>query len=902
MRFLPIVLVLAVLWPASGTLASVSTGDGSWTWQNPVPQGNDLFAVRFTDPDSGWAVGARGLILRSTDGGANWTIQESGIRHSLFSIAARDNSTAVAVGSGGTILTTTNGGTTWIRRIGAGSAQINAVRYADARTIYAVGREGAFLKSDDGGETWDRSQPLGEINFADVQFLDAANGYVLSFAPAEGFPMFATGDGGHTWRSVSVPPGKVPRSFAFSDRATGIAVGEGGLILKTTDGGASWREAPAPTSVSLFSVTYSDRSLAHAVGDAGVMLRSLDGGESWLALPDPRPSSAILRTVAFVNPAIGYAAGFNGTILKTTDAGVSWGPVAGGPRAGLRSVQVVSGELAVAVGTGGTVVKSADGGNSWRAVPSGTDRDLNAVRFFDPRAGFVVGDGGTILRTTDGGESWQTLASPVSRNLLAIGLAAPRGGNRMDAGVIVGDGKLVLRSTDQGSTWREVSLPGPTDDLIYAEFPEPSVGYIAGLQTIWQTTDMGQTWSIVIGGDRAQRPPADPLGFSFPSRNVGFMVGLHGQIFRTNDGGATWSQQNSRTRAALRDVHFLDNDIGYVVGDSGTLLLTTNGGENWSAVNAGTHLNLWSVQFLDRSMGLVAGEGGAILRTTTGGLALRNLPPAVLSVSPLDNQTNVAADERVRIVFDADIQFNPGDYERGKVQLRGPDGALVEAGVAYEVSTRELVVLPVHPLVLGATYTIRLPAGPDGLVDRDGRPLAREIATRFQTTCAIGMRTPFRRLMAAEPTVRTRLGCPSTEERVIQAEEQSFEGGHVLWRSDTRLLVVSFDDARWATFPDLYDPAQPVEASEDEAEGAPPEGLRAPTGRLGLMWQFEPGIFERLGWATSPERSFQGVIQEFPGGEVLWTGEGGWVLRVSYADGTVAEYPDPDRPRSREEP
>ena len=894
MRFLPFVLLLAVVWPASGTLASVSTGDGSWTWQNPIPQGNDLFAVRFSDPNSGWAVGARGLILRTTDGGGNWAIQESGIRHSLFGIAALDNSNAVAVGGGGTILTTTNGGASWIRRTGAGSDQINAVRFADANTIYAVGREGVFLKSDDRGETWDRSQPLGEINLADVQFLDVTNGYVLSFAPTEGFPMFATSDSGTTWRALSVPPGKVPRAFAFSDRTTGITVGEGGFVAKTTDGGATWREAPAPTNVSLFSVIYSDPLVIHVVGDAGVILRSLDAGESWIVLPDPRPSSAILRSVAFVGPDTGYAAGFNGTILKTTNAGTSWSAVAAGSRSGLRSVQMAGPNVAIAVGTGGAVVKSTDGGNVWRAVASGTGRDLNAVRFLNPQVGFVVGDAGTILRTTDGGESWQTMSSPVQRTLWAIGLAAPRGASSMEAGIVVGDDNLVLRSTDQGSTWREVRLPGPTDQLIYAQFPEPSVGYIGGLQTVWQTTDAGQNWRVVAGGDRVERPPADPLGFSFPSRNVGFLVGLHGQIFRTDDGGASWGQQNSRTRAALRDVYFLDNNVGFVVGDSGTLLHTTSGGDTWNAVNAGTHLNLWSVQFMDRSTGLAVGEGGAILRTTTGGLAVRNLPPAVLSVSPQDSQTNVAADERVRIVFDADMRFNSGDYESGKVQLRGPDGALVESGVAYEVSARELVILPVRPLTLGATYAIWLPAG--GLVDLEGRGLATDVATTFQTTCAVTIRTPFRRLVATEPSVRTRLGCASGADRMILAEEELFQHGHILWRADTGLLVVSFDDGQWATFPDLYDPAEPVEASEEEM--APlPEGYFVPTGRFGRMWRHEPGIFERLGWAISPERRFQAVLQRFPGGEVLWTGEGGWMLRVFYGDSSYAAYPDPDRPR-----
>ena len=38
----------------------------------------------------------------------------------------------------------------------------------------------------------------------------------------------------------------------------------------------------------------------------------------------------------------------------------------------------------------------------------------------------------------------------------------------------------------------------------------------------------------------------------------------------------------------------------------------------------------------------------------------------------------------------------------------------------------------------------------------------------------------------------------------------------------------------------------------------------------------QAGIFERIGWATTPERTFQGVVQPFPSAQMLWTNEGGW--------------------------
>jgi hypothetical protein len=73
-----ILLSLALALPA-GAFAFISTGDGGWFWQNPLPQGNALGAVTFPDATHGWAVGDYGTILATTDGGATWSARSSGI-------------------------------------------------------------------------------------------------------------------------------------------------------------------------------------------------------------------------------------------------------------------------------------------------------------------------------------------------------------------------------------------------------------------------------------------------------------------------------------------------------------------------------------------------------------------------------------------------------------------------------------------------------------------------------------------------------------------------------------------------------------------------------------------------------------------------------------------------------
>lgn len=52
--------------------APISTGDGSWLWRNPVPQGNLLRGVHCVSEHDCLIVGAAGTMLRTHDGGATW--------------------------------------------------------------------------------------------------------------------------------------------------------------------------------------------------------------------------------------------------------------------------------------------------------------------------------------------------------------------------------------------------------------------------------------------------------------------------------------------------------------------------------------------------------------------------------------------------------------------------------------------------------------------------------------------------------------------------------------------------------------------------------------------------------------------------------------------------------------
>src|SRR5215467_14102268 len=77
----PVGFRLGTAMPRSTAIKSSSkapAGSAQWYWQRPLPQGNPLYAVSLPDGVNGIAVGEDATILRTTDGGAHWTIQMSG--------------------------------------------------------------------------------------------------------------------------------------------------------------------------------------------------------------------------------------------------------------------------------------------------------------------------------------------------------------------------------------------------------------------------------------------------------------------------------------------------------------------------------------------------------------------------------------------------------------------------------------------------------------------------------------------------------------------------------------------------------------------------------------------------------------------------------------------------------
>ena len=104
---------------AVASVGIYQSGDRGKTWRTGryPPTSRGLIATQFTDSRTGIVVGGLGncspsvtTILRTTDGGASWTLQSTRLDRALYAVYFTDANNGWAVGEAGTILHTTTGG------------------------------------------------------------------------------------------------------------------------------------------------------------------------------------------------------------------------------------------------------------------------------------------------------------------------------------------------------------------------------------------------------------------------------------------------------------------------------------------------------------------------------------------------------------------------------------------------------------------------------------------------------------------------------------------------------------------------------------------------------------------------------------------------------------------------
>jgi hypothetical protein len=440
-----------------GVVLRTVNGGANWTTQLSGVGRVPRVALCPSDPDLLYAAVLIGGVARSLDGGVSWSIVGlAGEWVTDVALAPSDCDTVYAATESGGVYRSTSAGTAFagpftqgfdVQKLGDAHQSVDPL---DADRVLAANHSGVFL-SEDGAAAWTR---VPEINAGIVRSLG------VSPAAPELVWLSTWGQGAWTragsaaeWQHV--PASALPRDWSLTSApdpldADRVVVGAWADLWASHDAGASFASASGPLNV--FSVAYhpSDAQVLYVGTQVGGVWRSGDGGASYVEVNDGLPAPwatgpCVCRDVRAVvidraTPTTIYAATNLQGVFRSENEGGSWEPGAASLAGESISclVQDDAGDLFACV-AGEGIWKSSDGAATFAKITGGAAELNNAGSLYiDPSNGdmYAASDSG-VFRSQDAGASWNGIDNLC---LPGIGITTPVILDDGDRRLLVGTG------------------------------------------------------------------------------------------------------------------------------------------------------------------------------------------------------------------------------------------------------------------------------------------------------------------------------------------------------------------------------------------------------------------------------------------------------------------------------
>ncbi|HQU83832.1 MAG TPA: YCF48-related protein [Pyrinomonadaceae bacterium] len=199
--------------------------------------------VYFNDSQNGWAVGWKGKIIFTNDGGFSWKEQISPTNFNLTEIVFANANSGWIMGDEYTdgkvesvLLKTSNQGNSWEKVDQPQDDVFVKILFLNSLNGWAITRKGELKITKDGGNIWNNIKTSNK-NFVDITFVDQFHGWGLTEDA-----VFYTKDGGSNWLKQLVLPNVFPYEFSkiiFLDKNNGWILSKK-EVLQTNNAGQSW--------------------------------------------------------------------------------------------------------------------------------------------------------------------------------------------------------------------------------------------------------------------------------------------------------------------------------------------------------------------------------------------------------------------------------------------------------------------------------------------------------------------------------------------------------------------------------------------------------------------------------------------------------------------------------------
>ncbi|MFC5695471.1 WD40/YVTN/BNR-like repeat-containing protein [Pseudomonas sp. GCM10022186] len=188
-----------------------------------------LLDVWFRDAQEGWAVGAYGMIVHTSNGGQSWEF--------VSDLANPDR------------------------------LHLNAVLGLVDGGLLVAGEGGRLYSSSDGGRHWEVSQQLTQASIYRLMQLKDGQVLALGFGGA----LLSSVDGGRNWKTIALPvPVSIYGGEQLSDGSLVLA-GQGGMLLYSGDG-QQFETINNGHTDSLLGVAQLSPEVLALVGSSGLQL------------------------------------------------------------------------------------------------------------------------------------------------------------------------------------------------------------------------------------------------------------------------------------------------------------------------------------------------------------------------------------------------------------------------------------------------------------------------------------------------------------------------------------------------------------------------------------------------------------------------------------------------------
>jgi photosystem II stability/assembly factor-like uncharacterized protein len=322
--------------------------NGYFEEDNLIPETKDrsadtITSTCFVDENLGWAVGGRGSLFKTTNGGLDWRTVDINSEFLLENVAFKDANSGIIVGGWqrsdknticggmGIILVTADGGKTWNKVKMGDIPWLNDLIFSNANTVFAVGEKGAVLKSEDAGLTWQHlrnTQTSAQLNA--ISITGAAK--IIAVGAKE--TIIISENAGSSWQKIQVDIQK-PTVFPVEFHAvtTGLnqqlwIAGSHGTLLKSLADYHHWQQVSGLVSAETTNYCHFNNI---QFNDSGHGILTLEHGRTYFVTDDGgstwQPSTVKLpERIKFlsVKNSKFYAGGFSGFIATLDPGGSSY--------------------------------------------------------------------------------------------------------------------------------------------------------------------------------------------------------------------------------------------------------------------------------------------------------------------------------------------------------------------------------------------------------------------------------------------------------------------------------------------------------------------------------------------------------------------------------------------------